>query len=71
MPEYAYKCTECGHAFDVKKSFSEASRVEPCTECGCATQRVWSAPAFAGSGSGTGSASGSSSACVPSSSGGG
>jgi len=69
MPEYAYKCTECGHAFDVKKSFSEASRSEPCTECGCATQRVWSAPAIAGSSSG--SASGSSSACAPSGSGGG
>jgi len=67
MPEYAYKCTECGHAFDVKKSFSEAIRQEECPICGCETQRVWSAPALGG----TASAAASSSACAPSSSGGG
>jgi len=44
MPEYDHKCTECGHAFSVRRSLSEASREETCPVCGGVTRRVWTAP---------------------------
>ncbi len=48
MPEYEYKCTECGHAFSVRKRIAEAAREEPCPVCACETRRVWSVPTIAG-----------------------
>ncbi|GAA2000281.1 hypothetical protein GCM10009755_05050 [Brevibacterium samyangense] len=32
MPTYTYSCKSCGHVFDAKQSFSEASLTE-CPEC--------------------------------------
>ena len=58
MPEYAYKCTECGHEFSVTKRIAEATREEACPMCGCRPRRVWSAPAIAGPTCGTGGGSG-------------
>ncbi len=29
MPTYTYACTECGHAFDIRQSFTD----EPLTDC--------------------------------------
>jgi putative FmdB family regulatory protein len=59
VPEYAYKCTECGHEFSVRKRIAEAARPEACQICGCDTRRVWSVPAIAGPACGTGGGSGS------------
>ena len=33
MPTYAYACKDCGHAFDIVQSFSDAS-LTVCPECG-------------------------------------
>ena len=33
MPVYAYGCKDCGHAFDIRQSFSDAALTE-CPECG-------------------------------------
>lgn len=32
MPVYAYACKDCGHAFDIRQSFSE-SALTVCPEC--------------------------------------
>ncbi|MCL1899240.1 MAG: FmdB family transcriptional regulator [Promicromonosporaceae bacterium] len=32
MPTYAYRCADCGHAFDIVQSFSENS-LTVCPEC--------------------------------------
>ncbi|NTU71881.1 MAG: zinc ribbon domain-containing protein [Coriobacteriia bacterium] len=59
MPEYDYKCTECECQFSVNKRIAEATREEPCPECGEKTRRVWSVPSVASSAcSGGGSSSG-------------
>ena len=45
MPNYEYKCEECGTVFDVIQRFSD----EPLTthpECGGPVRRLMSAPAF-------------------------
>ncbi|MFC4905152.1 FmdB family zinc ribbon protein [Kocuria oceani] len=33
MPVYAYACKDCGHAFDIRQSFSEEA-LTACPECG-------------------------------------
>lgn len=33
MPVYAYGCKDCGHAFDIRQSFSDDALTE-CPECG-------------------------------------
>ncbi|MGX5359869.1 FmdB family zinc ribbon protein [Kocuria sp. KH4] len=33
MPVYAYACKDCGHAFDIRQSFSEDALTD-CPECG-------------------------------------
>ncbi|WP_312395277.1 FmdB family zinc ribbon protein [Kocuria sp.] len=33
MPVYAYGCKDCGHAFDIRQSFSDDALAE-CPECG-------------------------------------
>jgi putative FmdB family regulatory protein len=33
MPVYAYACKDCGHAFDIRQSFSE-NALTVCPECG-------------------------------------
>ncbi|MGA2186827.1 MAG: FmdB family zinc ribbon protein [Bryobacteraceae bacterium] len=51
MPNYEYKCEECGTVFDVIQRFSD----EPLTthpQCGGAVRRLMSAPAFKLKGSG-------------------
>ena len=71
MPTYAYRCTACGHAFDIYQSFSDSALTE-CPECGGALRKVFGSlgVTFNGSGfyrtdsragaNGSGSASGSS-----------
>ena len=36
MPTYSYACTACGHAFDIRQSFTDDS-LTVCPECGEAT----------------------------------
>lgn len=70
MPTYAYRCADCGHAFDIYQSFSDDALTE-CPECGGALRKVFGSSlgvTFNGSGfyrtdsraSGSGSGSGSS-----------
>ena len=33
MPTYSYACTECGHAFDIRQSFTDDA-LTVCPECG-------------------------------------
>ena len=33
MPTYSYACQECGHAFDIRQSFTDDS-LTVCPECG-------------------------------------
>ncbi len=42
MPVYEYKCTECGHRFDLIQSM-DAEKVAECEECGKEAKRVFSA----------------------------
>lgn len=41
MPTYSYRCTECGTAFDIKQSFSDATLTE-CPTCGGVLRKVFS-----------------------------
>ena len=70
VPTYAYRCADCGHAFDIYQQFSDAALTE-CPECRGALRKVFGSlgVTFNGSGfyrtdsrSGSGSGSGSSSA---------
>ena len=51
MPRYDYRCTRCGHRFELRQSFS-ADTVADCLECGAPSQRqIHAAPViFKGSG---------------------
>lgn len=51
MPTYAYRCTECDHAFDVRQEFSDASLTE-CPECGGKLRKVFGKLGVTFSGSG-------------------
>ena len=39
MPRYDYRCTDCGHEFEVKQSFSDEP-VAACPLCGVESRRV-------------------------------
>jgi putative FmdB family regulatory protein len=39
MPTYEYACTNCGHRFDVRQSFSE-DPINDCPQCGANVRRV-------------------------------
>ena len=52
MPTYSYACPDCGHAFDIRQSFSDDA-LTVCPECGATTLRKVIHPvgiAFKGSG---------------------
>lgn len=51
MPTYAYTCTECGHAFDIHQSFSDAALSE-CPACGGRLRKVFSSVGVVFKGSG-------------------
>ena len=62
MPTYSYKCSECGHAFDIHQSFSDDA-LTTCPECGGPLRKVFGAVGVTFKGSGfyrTDSRSGSS-----------
>ena len=78
MPTYAYRCADCGHAFDIYQQFSDSALTE-CPECGGKLRKVFGSLGVTFSGSGfyrtdsrseskpSGSASGSSSSGASSS----
>ena len=51
MPTYAYTCTECGHAFDIHQSFSDAALTE-CPVCHGRLRKVFSSVGVVFKGSG-------------------
>ncbi|MCA0378362.1 MAG: FmdB family transcriptional regulator [Actinobacteria bacterium] len=51
MPTYAYRCADCGHAFDIYQQFSDAAMTE-CPECGGKLRKVFGSLGVTFSGSG-------------------
>ena len=51
MPTYSYRCTSCGHAFDIHQAFSDDTLTE-CPNCGGALRKVFSPVGVTFSGSG-------------------
>ena len=51
MPVYAYACTECGHSFDVRQSFTDDA-LTVCPECSGRLRKVISAVGVSFKGSG-------------------
>lgn len=51
MPTYAYRCADCGHAFDVQQSFSDDA-LTVCPECQGTLRKVFSAVGVVFKGSG-------------------
>nr|WP_249290841.1 FmdB family zinc ribbon protein [Leucobacter manosquensis] len=51
VPTYAYRCSECGHAFDIYQAFSDASLTE-CPECGGTLRKVFGSLGVTFNGSG-------------------
>lgn len=51
MPTYSYRCTECGNAFDIQQSFSDATLTE-CPVCGGKLRKIFSPVGVTFNGSG-------------------
>jgi len=51
MPTYSYRCTDCGHAFDIQQAFTDDSLTE-CPECGGRLRKVFDSIAVTFNGSG-------------------
>ncbi len=62
MPTYQYRCTKCGHNFELRRSLFEKKPDQPaCPSCGAEdTERVYSVFSWGGASSG----------CAPSTTGG-
>ena len=51
VPTYAYRCSDCGHAFDVYQQFSDEALSE-CPECGGKLRKVFGSLGVTFNGSG-------------------
>jgi len=51
MPTYEYRCTTCGHQFEIFQRFDDAP-VTVCPECGSPVQKVFSSVGIVFKGSG-------------------
>lgn len=51
VPTYAYRCTDCGHAFDIYQQFSDDALTE-CPECGGTLRKVFGSVGVTFNGSG-------------------
>lgn len=51
MPTYAYRCSDCDHAFDIYQQFSDAALTE-CPECGGKLRKVFGSLGVTFNGSG-------------------
>lgn len=68
MPTYAYACKDCGHAFDIVQSFSDAS-LTVCPECGGGLRKKFNSIGVVFKGSGFYRTDSRSSSTVPAGSG--
>lgn len=51
MPLYEYRCSSCGHQFEVLQKISDQS-LRPCEKCGTESERLISGGGFVFKGSG-------------------
>ncbi len=51
MPLYDYKCTACGHQYEMREGFDSPPR-QPCQQCGAEAKRVLHPPPIVFKGSG-------------------
>ena len=51
MPTYSYRCTECGHAFDIQQAFTDDSLTE-CPSCGGRLRKLFNTVGVTFNGSG-------------------
>ena len=51
MPRYDYRCTACGHQFELRQSF-DSDPVQDCVKCGAKSNRKIHAPPVIFKGSG-------------------
>lgn len=51
VPTYAYRCADCGHAFDIYQSFSDDA-LSVCPECGGTLRKVFGSLGVTFNGSG-------------------
>ncbi|MCF4119858.1 FmdB family transcriptional regulator [Antribacter sp. KLBMP9083] len=51
MPTYAYRCADCGHAFDIHQAFTDDTLTE-CPECGGSLRKVFASVGVTFKGSG-------------------
>lgn len=51
MPTYSYRCTDCGHAFDIQQAFSDDSLTE-CPSCGGTLRKLFNSVGVTFNGSG-------------------
>lgn len=51
MPTYSYRCTQCGHAFDIHQAFSDDT-LTVCPNCGGTLRKIFSPVGVTFSGSG-------------------
>ena len=51
MPRYDYRCTSCGHQFELRQSF-DSDPVQDCVKCGAKSNRKIHAPPVIFKGSG-------------------
>ena len=51
MPTYAYRCSDCGHAFDIVQAFTEDS-LTVCPSCGGSLRKVFNSIGVTFNGSG-------------------
>jgi putative FmdB family regulatory protein len=51
VPTYAYRCSDCDHAFDIYQQFSDAALTE-CPECGGKLRKVFGSLGVTFNGSG-------------------
>jgi putative FmdB family regulatory protein len=51
VPQYEYKCTQCGNQYETREGFDAPPR-QPCPKCGAEAKRILFAPPIVFKGSG-------------------
>jgi putative FmdB family regulatory protein len=51
MPTYSYRCTECGHAFDIQQAFTDDT-LTVCPSCGGSLRKLFNSVGVTFNGSG-------------------
>ena len=63
MPLYDYRCTQCGHRFELLRSISDRDNVK-CEKCGGEVARVYQGKCAFGTPKGSGGCRGNCSGCL-------